>query len=217
MRYKFSSSILKRINDEDDSFLIVLFPSTHKKPEFYKCTTSQLNLEFTLFSGQEKLITARNLCNNIYSNKASHLESDRFITVDLLEIKEGFKLKMFVNAINETWKNGVKALKIFDKKNNEEQSIEKQQQQQEFLQPNPYEPIKQQQHEFLQPHPCEPINRSCVSDISILSDDDSSQQQQQRKFINYETVSTQENDDLTAKVRSNQKLFGTNDLRNESV
>ena len=164
----------QRYYDGDESFIIVLFPSTHKKAEFYKCTSSQSNLEFTLFSGQQKFITAKVFSNKMYlSNKTTAISNfdENVINVNLIEVKDGFKLKMLINAINESsmaWKGG----SILNNNKNEDQQP----------QPHPYEQ-----------QPLSIINRSqsCISDLSILSDDDGAsliqQQQQQQRRYTFET------------------------------
>lgn len=103
MRYTYSSSISKRLNDVDNSFLLIIFPSTHRKPEFYNCIPVESKLEFSLLAAQEKLITTKHLRTSFSQNK--NLADDKFISVDMIEVKEGFKLKLINTAVAEVLSN----------------------------------------------------------------------------------------------------------------
>jgi hypothetical protein len=56
IRYAFSDLLANKAPDFQSSFVIILFASTSKRPEYYLCKPLNNSLEFTLFSGFSKLV-----------------------------------------------------------------------------------------------------------------------------------------------------------------
>lgn len=53
---KLNLILFSRSNEFTKSFILILFPTSTKRPEFYLCKSVHSNLEFALYNGFNKLI-----------------------------------------------------------------------------------------------------------------------------------------------------------------
>jgi hypothetical protein len=95
IRYAFSNLVTNKSSEFVNSFVVILFPSLSRRAEYYVCRPVHSKLEFTLFNGFNKLLV--NKLNN----------ENRCISIDLNEIKDGYRYKLFTNSVNQAFRQEI--------------------------------------------------------------------------------------------------------------
>ncbi|WAR23533.1 STIL-like protein [Mya arenaria] len=97
LRYLHNASISDRVCSPPDPFLLVLYNPTHSKPEFYECCTASgdSKMSFDFYTGFEA----------VQINKAGLGSTDE-VVVELSAVKDGAKLDLFRDAVQQTANSG---------------------------------------------------------------------------------------------------------------